>query len=118
MFVAFLTSPSVKVVVGNSINSQGLSPFLRLIVFFDCEMCHDTTWLLASSFLQGIELPFTGVGARTRLSKSCWEAFVVRSVPTEKKEGRKVVLCPNRVLLHNIDLSCKLRQGTPVSGST
>ena len=83
MFVAFLTSPSVKVVVGNSINSQGLSRFLRLIVFFDCEMCHDTTWLLASSFLQEIELPFTGVGARTRLSKSCWEAFVVRSVPTE-----------------------------------
>ena len=27
-----------------------------------------------------IELPFTGVGARSRLSKSCWDAFVVHSV--------------------------------------
>ena len=42
-----------------------------------------------------IELPFTGVGARSRLSKSCWDAFVVHSVFT----------------LHCIDLGCELRQG-------
>ena len=47
-----------------------------------------------------IELPFTGVGARSRLSKSCWDAFVVHSVFTldcidlgrELRQGQRVLL--------------------------
>ena len=68
---------------GNPINSQGLFS----ISLLDCFLFFwDVSWHeegACQTFLQEIELPFTGVGARSRLSKSCWDAFVVHSVLTQ-----------------------------------